>query len=57
MSLPRDFSHTLNQGWGTVKKEKGVAEVEGGGPRREEDVEARAMRVSTNMTKVCKMWV
>lgn len=21
--LPRDFSHTLNQGWGTVKKEKG----------------------------------
>lgn len=56
MSLPRDFSHTLNQAWGTVKKEKGAAEV-GGGPRREEDVEARAMRVSTNMTKVCKMCV
>lgn len=53
--LPRDFSHTLNQGWGTVKKEKGAAEV-GGGPRREE-VEARATRVRTNMTKVCKMCV
>lgn len=25
-----------------------------GGPRREEEVEVRSMRASTNMTKVCK---